>query len=136
MSATSFTVTLSAGAAAIAATLGAGAGGWTAGAASGAVVPVPDPLGSGALAEPVPVPAVRPLTRLKPISATTAKIAATMAAVQFGRRRSLTLIGPVSSNWVGRFVAGAPPCAASYRATRVSPSMPTALAIERMWPRA
>lgn len=74
---------------------------------------MPEPEGSGALAEPVvPTPDL-PLTRLKPITPTTATIAATIAAVQFGRPRPGTLIGPLSISSVGRLEAGEPPCAAS-----------------------
>ena len=76
-----------------------------------------------------------PLTRVKPTKPITATIAATMAAVQLGRRGSGRMRSASKSGAAG-VGAGRPPCSASYCATSGSGSSPTARASVRMCPRA
>ena len=58
-----------------------------------------------------------------------------MAALQFGLRRSLILIGVAGSNTSAAVTCGAP-CTWSYSRINGSGSVPTARAMLRMWPRA
>ncbi len=62
--------------------------------------------------------------------------ARTIAAVQFGRRRSLSLTGVTGWNTSAALIACGAPMVASYSSTSGFGLTPTALAMLRMWPRA
>lgn len=80
-------------------------------------------------------PSSPPLTAVKPTKPTTATIAATMAAVQFGPRRSGRMRSASNRGAVG-VGAGRPPWVASNRSISAAGSRWTALARVLMCPRA
>src|SRR5258708_1252259 len=73
-------------------------------------------------------------TRWYTTKATSSASATTMAALQFGLRRSLILIGVAGSKTSAAVIACGPPCVWSYSRTSGSGSAPTARAILRIWP--